>query len=179
MTETWYISDLHLGHEKILALEPFLRPFKTIEEHDNAILENWNKVVKPNDNVWVLGDVSVGGTKKEELIKRLHDCNGTKNLVLGNHDPDGELMVNTHVFNLIYGAYSDGSRGWILTHIPVHPDCLGTRFVANIHGHLHASTIKDPRYVNVSCEQTFCTPINRDEVKKRLLAQKQAYMENG
>lgn len=179
MTDTWYISDLHLGHEKILAFNPFLRPFKTIEEHDEAILENINKTVKDNDTLWIIGDVSVGGQRKMELIRRLKSCNGIKKLVLGNHDPNGIELAEQGVFSSIHGAWNDGTRGWILTHIPVHPDNLGTRFAANIHGHMHDSTIKDPRYLNVSCEQVGCTPINRDEVKSRLAAQKSAYIQQG
>ena len=45
----WFTSDLHLGHNKPFLYEP--RGFKNIQEHDNAIIENWNIHVKYNYSV--------------------------------------------------------------------------------------------------------------------------------
>jgi calcineurin-like phosphoesterase family protein len=171
--DTWFISDLHLGHEKLLGLAPDSRPFKTIEEHDEAIISNWNAVVKPQDRVWVLGDVSCGTReRKSEVVRMLKRCAGTKRLVLGNHD-GSDYALWTDVFEAVHGVYADGTRQWVFSHVPVHPDCLGHRFQANIHGHLHTQRINDPRYINVSCEQVGFTPINRETVKKLLAKQQE------
>jgi calcineurin-like phosphoesterase family protein len=53
--------------------------------------------------------------------------------------------------------------GILLTHIPVHPSQL-RRGVLNVHGHLHARTINDPRYVCVSLEQTGFRPVRLDQL---------------
>lgn len=39
----FFIVDLHFGHKNILAFDN--RPFKNIEEHDEYIMNNWNKTV--------------------------------------------------------------------------------------------------------------------------------------
>ena len=50
----YFIADLHLGHKNCLRFDN--RPFKTIEEQDNYVIENWNKKITVNDDVYILGD---------------------------------------------------------------------------------------------------------------------------
>lgn len=74
------ISDLHLGHKSILA---HCRPeFESVEDMHEVIIKNWNSVVTPRDKVYILGDVTL--SKKNLPI--LDELNGTKTLVMGNHD---------------------------------------------------------------------------------------------
>ena len=88
---TYYISDLHFGHKNILSFDN--RPFKSIEEHDKALINNWNEVVGIDDDVWILGDFSwYNATKTIEFYKRL---NGNKHLCIGNHDK--KLLRNKEV----------------------------------------------------------------------------------
>src|SRR5689334_16745553 len=79
----WFTSDTHFGHENILVYDA--RPFATIQEHDEALIANWNAAVDPGDVVYHLGDFSWHKKEvdDETLLKRLH---GTKILILGNHD---------------------------------------------------------------------------------------------
>lgn len=163
------ISDLHFGHEGILK---YRTQFKTIEEHDNFIINNWNKVVTPQDKVYVLGDVC---WKKKDLEK-IKLLNGKKILIAGNHDILGAKNY-LKVFKDIRGLWKKGNY-W-LSHAPLHPDHLRNR--KNIHGHLHdleieerlyfdyvkdeMVTSKDTRYINVSCEQVNYTPVEIKELK--------------
>lgn len=89
--------------------------------------------------------------------------NGIKHLVLGNHDNFAKM--NYTDFFICYGAYKF-QREYLLTHIPVAPQQF-YRFTANIHGHMHAQSMDDPRYWNVSCEQINCTPIEWSELKAK------------
>lgn len=52
----YFISDLHIGHTNVLSFDN--RPFKSIEEHDEALIKNWNSVVGMDDDVYLLGDIS-------------------------------------------------------------------------------------------------------------------------
>lgn len=162
------ISDLHLGHDGILK---YRTQFKTIEEHDNFIIDNWNKVVTPQDKVYVLGDAC---WKKKDLEK-IKLLSGKKILIAGNHDILGAKNY-LKVFKDIRGLWKKGDY-W-LSHAPVHKDSL--RGSKNIHGHLHSKRVMNPyneyscyddhlepdnRYINVSCEQINYTPIEVKELE--------------
>lgn len=51
----FFTSDLHLGHKNILSIRP---QFDNIEDHDDFLIERWNKKVKKKDDVYILGDLS-------------------------------------------------------------------------------------------------------------------------
>ncbi len=164
MSEIFFISDTHFGHRGILsfpATAPF-RPFATIEEHDEALVDRWNAQVNPKDIVYHLGDFCFG-KRNLEIAARL---NGNKKLIMGNHDmyaSEDYLQYFTH----LYGALE--YKGMILTHVPVHPNQL-QRYYMNIHGHLHTYRVHDPdgnvdvRYFNVSVENHNLTPVPLDEI---------------
>ena len=78
----WFTSDTHFGHNNIIKF--CKRPWKTTEEMDEALIERWNSVVKPDDIVFHLGDFAFATNSRwKELINRL---NGHIHLILGNHD---------------------------------------------------------------------------------------------
>lgn len=147
------IGDTHFGHKNVLIFEPIYRPFGSIEEHDRTLVEKWNAVVRPCDTVWHLGDVYLGRKDAHGVLAAL---NGTKNLVLGNHDVyplDFYQQYFTHI------CAATVKHGYILTHIPVHPNQLERRYSGNIHGHLHSASLSDPRYRCVSVEHTNLAPV--------------------
>jgi calcineurin-like phosphoesterase family protein len=157
MSETWLIGDTHLRHDKIIRddFEGKYRPFQTIEEHDEALIERWNKTVGPRDIVWHLGDVAFS----KEGLALVGRMNGIKNLVLGNHD-QFDMYEYMKYFAHIVGAIK--MHKYILTHVPIHPSQF-YRFKGNIHGHLHSEKLDDPRYICVSAEHTGLAPILFEE----------------
>jgi len=80
---------------------------------------------------------------------------GYKKLAMGNHDKFPAARYADH-FTKVAACYE--FDGCILTHIPVHPNQFG-RYRMNVHGHMHANCIEDPRYVCVSAEQFGMTPV--------------------
>lgn len=82
MTRTWFTADLHLGHERIIELSG--RPFGSVEEMNEEIIDRYNSVVGKNDVVWMLGDVAMGQIR--DTLPLLGKLNGRKYLVAGNHD---------------------------------------------------------------------------------------------
>lgn len=54
MSKTYYISDLHLGHENVIRFDN--RPFDSVEEMNETLVNNWNSVVTNADHVYHLGD---------------------------------------------------------------------------------------------------------------------------
>ncbi len=79
----YFTSDLHFGHKNILEYEHRdigMNIFPTIENHDNKLIYNWNSVVKNNDLVFILGDLSFYNAETtNNIVKRL---NGSKVLIL-------------------------------------------------------------------------------------------------
>jgi calcineurin-like phosphoesterase family protein len=157
-------SDHHFKQQSICEFTNYdgskVRPWTDVDEMDEALIDNWNKVVKPFDKVYHLGDLAI---KKTDLIERL---NGKKVLIRGNHDIF-DLKYYSKYFYDIRGCHV--LDGCILTHIPIHPDCMA-RFGCNVHGHLHNNQIMknniiDPNYYCVSVERHNFTPISWEEVK--------------
>jgi calcineurin-like phosphoesterase family protein len=162
-------SDSHFTHERIIGY--CNRPFTSVEEMDEALVERWNVVVRPQDHVYHIGDVAM---KKPHLaiVKRL---NGHKRLVMGNHDIfDAEVYLEAG-FEKVMGIRVFDKKmtgldgGLLLTHIPVHADSMG-RFAANVHGHVHNSTALSFPYINLSVEVTNYTPVALDEIIARVRA---------
>lgn len=158
MTTCWFTSDSHFGHSNILGFSNFdgtpVRIFKDCEEMDEFMVTKWNSVVGKNDRIYHLGDVAIA-RKNLSILGRL---NGKKVLIKGNHDIF-KLKDYTPWFEDIRSYKVFTTHKFICSHIPIHPDCI-ERFKANVHGHLHCNTIKDPRYVNISVEKTNYTPVS-------------------
>lgn len=136
---------------------------------DEHMIEQHNSVVRPNDKVYFLGDLTFS-KKNMHLISRL---NGDKILIKGNHDtlPISEYLPYFRDIRAIHQFH-----GMILSHIPIHPDSI-RRWGANVHGHTHDlnvmtgfGTQKDERYICVCMEQINYTPISLEDVKKKIQA---------
>jgi calcineurin-like phosphoesterase family protein len=186
MSNSWVIADTHFGHRGVCTflhpngIDP-LRPWHTPEEMDEALVKNWNDVVKPNDRVNLLGDVVIN----RRCLVTLGRLNGRIRLVKGNHDIFKLTDYLPYVDDIAAYHVTKGANGGkvIMSHIPIHTESLG-RFGINIHGHLHAhvvtkevkykteleswiENVQDKRYVCVSVEQTNWRPITLEEAISR------------
>ena len=187
------MSDTQFGHDNTWAKfknadgSP-LRPFTSSEEMNETMVDNWNRVVNSNDTVYHLGDVVIA-KRNLETVKRL---NGRKILIMGNHDIFKNHEYVEAGFESLH-SYKVFVDKWILSHVPLHPDCVGERFRANVHGHLHGNRIMqqsaktfdkndawsefgtvtkiDPRYFSVCVEQINYTPMSFDELEAAIQKQ--------
>jgi calcineurin-like phosphoesterase family protein len=160
MNNVWFISDTHFGHRKIIQYEHDARPFDSIEEHDETLIENWNKYVKKNDTIWHLGDVGFGAEHLDRILSRL---NGNKRLVMGNHDCYSRDLYTKH-FGKIFGVVM--FKEFTMSHIPVHPSHV--RGEVNLHGHLHSKLVtyfNGGRYFNCCVEHHNLSPVNLDTIR--------------
>lgn len=166
---TWVCADHHFGHANILNFEDAqgnkLRGsrFKSVEEHDEHLIKVHNELVSPLDRVYLLGDVCIS----RRSIHTLGRLAGRLVLVRGNHDIfklEDYIPYVDDVRAYVVQKDKDGNKV-ILSHIPIHPDCLG-RFGTNIHGHLHQNKLDDTRYKCVSLEHTDYKPIQIFEALK-------------
>ena len=161
-------SDWHLGHAKMLSfVNPDgtpVRPFSSIEEMHETLIERFNKVVHAKDRLYILGDVVI----PRSALKLLDRFNGKKVLVMGNHDIYRATDYLKY-FDDVRGAfYRDGL---IFTHIPVHPENLVGRYFGNVHGHLHWHEVKnddgslDKRFFNSCLERNDFSPVPLELIK--------------
>lgn len=138
MSKNFYISDLHFGHWNIIRYDN--RPFKSIEEMDNALIENWNKVVSNKDMVYILGDISWHDENKTvEIFKQL---NGIKVLIRGNHDniKGGSELAKCFTSTQDYAElYLDKKNKVIMSHYPILFWNGQFRNSIHLYGHVHNS----------------------------------------
>jgi calcineurin-like phosphoesterase family protein len=82
MPDIWAWSDPHFHHTNILNY--CSRPFSSVEEMNEKLIQNFNARVKADDIVYCLGDFSLSEKKVQPIMSRL---NGKEqHLIVGNHD---------------------------------------------------------------------------------------------
>lgn len=185
----WFTSDTHFGHANIIKF--CNRPFDDVDQMNEAIIDNWNHVVGPDDIVFHLGDVALGPWEKwDSLLTRL---NGYKILVVGNHDRifahEKQRMRERFIplyngwFDEAYNNYpelnlSDGTTV-NLSHFPYEGDSHdGDRFedmrlpdegVTLLHGHTHSDNVlsrssKGTLQIHVGMDAFGYTPVSEDQI---------------
>ena len=185
MGEIYLVSDLHLSHNQPFLYEP--RGFTSVKDMNEAIVENWNSVVKPEDRVICLGDIMLNDD--EDAIKYIKQLNGEICLIYGNHEtlkrqerihlelPEIIILGYAHQFKykklLIYlSHYPTLTANWDEKHFTQH--------VINFHGHCHSRTpwIKpdNPFMYDVGLDAHNCTPIHIEEAISDI---RQRWMEVG
>ncbi|URM86527.1 phosphoesterase [Mycobacterium phage Hilltopfarm] len=104
MSNVWFTSDLHIGHQ--LVADQRAQWFGAPTEpdiwqqwHDRTLADNWDARVSKKDQVWVLGDISSGTTEAQAYaLNWLSDRPGEKHLVPGNHDRCHPMYRDSHVW---------------------------------------------------------------------------------
>lgn len=155
----YFIADLHIEDANILTYEH--RPFKSLQDMRKTIVDNWNKTVTDDDEVYLLGDIGD--------ISVLSELKGHIIIVCGNHDNADEIEkafpdieINRHTIMIDNMWLSHKPIGYMPPEIPY----------INIHGHLHRFDYGFPgrkwkdgnRYFNVSVEKINYTPISFDRI---------------
>lgn len=140
----YYIADLHFFHEALNGKMDH-RGFGSLEEMHEYMIAKWNGKVRKNDDVVILGDLSLG--KAEETNEILRRLNGRLYLIQGNHDKFvGYRKLDTDRFQWIkpYEELYDDKRKVILCHYPImcyngqyRVDGDGNPRTYMLYGHVH------------------------------------------
>jgi calcineurin-like phosphoesterase family protein len=177
----WFTSDLHFCHNNILNYEPDSRPFNTIEEMNETLVQKWNDKVSTEDTVYVLGDLSMGRVEVAiEYIKRL---NGKIILIRGNHDTPKRIEaykeIGIEVHDIFYLPYK--GRYFILCHFPIANEEFirmvieDNSEVVNLYGHVHSNApvgYKDGTY-HVGVDTNRLAPISIEQIWNECWPEKQ------
>ncbi len=136
----FFTADTHFDHANIIRF--CNRPFATVEEMNEALIDNWNRKIHRDDTVYIMGDMFFRTTDPEPILQRLK---GKKHLIVGNHDSQWMKKVDMDCYfesvELMKEA-SDGQHGFTLCHYPLL-SWNHQRHTWMIHGHIHEDTSMD------------------------------------
>lgn len=166
----YFTADLHFSHEKII--KHTNRPFHTVDEMNKRMIKNWNNIVSPQDEVYILGDFTMKGGIIANLY--LQSLNGTKYLIRGNHDNFIEdKAFDKGLFQWIkdYHEVEYMNYKFVLFHYPILEWNKEGHGSIHLHGHIHSDIsynlkmIKDQvkRY-DVGVDANDYTPISIEEI---------------
>lgn len=169
-----FTADTHFGHAGILAMSA--RPFSSIEEMDEAMIQGWNAVVRPTDIVHHVGDFAHRATPQR--MKQIFDrLNGVKFLTWGNHDdgptrklpwagpPQQITEVTVEGARLVLCHY--GMRTWRGKH----------RGTLQLYGHSHNRLPGSDLSTDVGVDAWGYVPVTLAQIKQRLVTQPPAEAE--
>lgn len=184
MSSVWFSSDFHLLHHFLAVI----REIKDDDEHSELIIENWNKLVKSDDQAWIQGDLSL--KKPAEYAHLFRRLNGKKHIIWGNHDYGSGMHRDSYKFYQDYldmGVLSmhdfarrkiDG-QNVLLSHYPYSGDHTeGERFTQYrladeglplLHGHVHSKdqvtrSFKGTLQIHVGLDAWDMKPVSMNQV---------------
>ena len=163
MSNIFFISDTHFGHANFLTFQDVngavIRPFSSVEEMDEHMIERWNAVVRDGDKVYHLGDVSFDRAGFAATMSRLK---GSKRLILGNHDDIKRFRMYEHFKKIaLWRIFKE--HDFVASHVPLPPDQF-RKVGYNLHGHIHEKPEPSGRHICVCVERTDYTPVHLDEI---------------
>ena len=152
--KVWVTSDIHYSHKNICrgvtnwrtqdGQIPInsTRDFQSIDQMNDALVNNINFKVGQNDTLIILGDIAFGGF---ESIGKFLDRLVCKNihLVLGNHDH--HIRNNRENIQELFISVSDylqvriNNQDFVLSHYPFASWNGLNKGVIHLHGHVHLS----------------------------------------
>lgn len=161
---TWFTADLHFGHAKILQHHPHRG--SSLDEMHARIVANWNAVVGPKDDVFVLGDFYLGRqSEPHDAGHWFHALRGRKHLVVGNHDAASTLRLPWSNVSTLRSWKQKPHRA-VLCHYPLLTWNGAHHGVWMLHGHSHGLLAPNQTTrldVGVDCHPEF-RPFSLDEV---------------
>lgn len=171
MSNIWLTSDLHLCHDREFIYKP--RGFENVSDMNHAIASRWNERVKPEDDVYLLGDVMLNDNITG--LGLLKSLNGKIHIIIGNHDTASRIELYKTCWNVVevvpacYLHYKH--YHFFLTHFPCLTGNLEKeslqKCTCNLFGHTHQRTnfYNDmPFMYHVGVDSHNCAPVLLDQV---------------
>jgi calcineurin-like phosphoesterase family protein len=176
-TQIWFTSDHHFGHKNIITYSK--RPFETVEQMNQELINRWNAKVAPNDEVYHLGDFAFLSPEKLRTLRT--QLNGKIYLIQGNHDTSAlqcadcfEWIKEYHELVIEDPEAHKGKRLIILLHYAMRVWNVSHHGSWHLYGHSHGMLADDSFSLSfdagVDCHNFY--PISYEEVKQ-IMNQKQ------
>lgn len=170
MSNIFFTSDHHFGHKNIINFSN--RPFESVEEMDEVMIQRWNERVGADDEVYHLGDVGLSSSGK--LRKILERLNGTIYLIKGNHEKSAEACHSRFAWIKDYYEltiedtdFERGEQMIVLFHYALREWNASHWGTYHLYGHSHGSLSDDSQArafdIGVDCHDFY--PLSYSEVK--------------
>ena len=170
MKNIFFTSDHHFGHKNIIKFSN--RPFTSVEEMDETMIQRWNEKISPEDEVYHLGDVAF---RTHGSIKKILDrLNGKIHLIKGNHEKQAltykfrfESIQDYLELSVEDESLRNGKQMIVLFHYAIKQWNKKHHGSYHLYGHSHGSLPDDIHSqsfdVGVDCHDFY--PISYEEVK--------------
>jgi calcineurin-like phosphoesterase family protein len=137
-------SDFHIDHANILKFAG--RVFNTVKDMNNHIVTEWNGLVGEEDEVYFLGDLTLG-RDPERALRFITSLSGDKYLLRGNHDHWMEKAQKKYPSEMLPFTYIEPiheltvkGQLYVMSHYPMHSWNKKHYGSINLHGHVHSHT---------------------------------------
>jgi calcineurin-like phosphoesterase family protein len=157
----FFTSDHHFGHAGARSF--YRRPFASVTEMDRQMVESWNSVVRPDDEIWHLGDFAVRQSRDRvgALLSELH---GRKHLIAGNNDDNAvTACAGWNSVQSYEEVTVDGTR-LILCHYPFRTWRDMGKGSLNLHGHSHGRLKPQLRQFDVGVDVWDFRPVRLEQL---------------
>lgn len=184
---TWFTADCHFYHANIIIYcnRPWMKPedlddrgkwksdeikWKRTKEMNDAMIERWNAVVAPKDNVYIAGDFlySNDQQKVDKIVGSLH---GNKFLVTGDHDSNETKKCRRFkwVKELVASIKIEG-QPIILSHWSFNVWGKSHYGSYNLYGHSHGRLAEDLNKLSfdIGVDSWDYMPVSFDQVKEKM-----------
>ena len=180
MGKIYFTSDTHFCHNKDFCYEP--RGFKTIEEMNEKIFNNWNSIVTDEDDIYHLGDVMLNDDTQGMMY--LENLKGKIHIIRGNHDTDTRVEKYKQLNNVVEITYATiikyGKTHLYLCHYPTltanyDDDKPWHKNLVNLFGHTHQQENfynNNPYMYHVGVDSHNGKPIEIEEILEEIRQKK-------
>lgn len=174
MSQIYLTSDLHLFHDREFVYKP--RGFDTVHEMNEAIIDRWKDTIEPEDDIYILGDIALGGPDAlPQTLEILRALPGRLHLVRGNHDTNKRWYAYTSLPNVVEmqnAIYLDYRKyHFYLSHYPTLTGNLEKKSLhqctLDLYGHTHQRNnfYQDLPYMyHVGVDSHNCFPVPLDQI---------------
>jgi calcineurin-like phosphoesterase family protein len=107
---------------------------------NEALIGNWNRVVHRDDDVYILGDLTM--KPADEAHRYISELKGRKYLIRGNHDRfinKYEPYITDFIWIKDYDVLRYGDKQLVLFHYPIAEWYGASRGSIHLYGHVHNS----------------------------------------
>ena len=152
----WLSADIHFWDSKIIRKAH--RPFRSIEDMNDEIIDRFNGKVSGGDTLILLGDVGREFQAHLDFCSRLH-CRDIQ-LIPGNHDPESHLsQLYNRILPHIYSFQYEGVHV-VLSHYPIMRWNRSSKGSVHFYGHIHDDELHNGRSMNIGVDRFNFYPID-------------------